>query len=147
MNADPVLDALEEQVVCYRRLAKLAELQHEHVRQSRTEELLAVLGQRQQVLDQVAVLEQSILPVKRRWSDYLGGLAEQERGKAQGLMAESRQLLEQITTADRNDAMVLQQRKLDVAASLRQTAAARRVSRVYATTAYGSGVGGMDLRK
>src|SRR5271154_1258898 len=102
MAGDSILDALEQQVGCYRRLAKLAELQHEHVRQSRTEELLAVLAQRQEVLDQAAGLEQTILPAKRRWTDYLGGLPDAQRGKAQGLMAESRRLLEQITTADRN---------------------------------------------
>jgi flagellar biosynthesis/type III secretory pathway chaperone len=146
MDADPVLDALERQVGCYRRLAKLAELQHEHVRQSRTEELLSVLGQRQHVLDQVADLEQAILPAKRRWSDYLGGLPDDRRGRAEGLMSESRQLLEQITTADRNDALVLQQRKLEVGRALRQAAAARLVNRQYAAAAYAGTRPSMDVK-
>jgi flagellar biosynthesis/type III secretory pathway chaperone len=146
-DAEVVLEALEQQVGCYRRLAKLAELQHEHVRTSRTEELLAVLGQRQQVLDQVAGLEQTILPAKRKWSDYIGALPDPQRGKAQGLMAESRQLLEQITTSDRNDALVLQQRKIEVGRALRMAAAGRQVSRSYASAAYGSRPGSMDIRK
>jgi hypothetical protein len=136
MNDDPVLNALEQQVSCYRALAKLADQQHEHVRQSRTEDLLSVLSQRQQVLDQVAELEQAILPAKRRWNDYLGGLGEEQRSKAQGLMAESRKLLEQITSADRNDAMVLQQRKIEVGRALRHNAAARSANRSYAATAF-----------
>jgi hypothetical protein len=147
MEADHVLEALEQQVSCYRRLAKLAELQHEHVRQSRTEDLLVVLSQRQQVLDQVESLEQAILPFKRRWSDYIGSLPEIEQGKAQGLLAESRQLLEQITTADRNDALVLQQRKIEVGRALRQAAAGRAVNRSYATAAYGGRPPSMDVRK
>ena len=146
MDADPVLEALERQVGCYRRLAKLAELQHEHVRQSRTEELLAVLGQRQQVLDQVADLEQAILPAKRRWSDYLGSLPSDRRGQAEGLLSESRRLLEQITTSDRNDALVLQQRKIDTGRALRQAAAARAVNRSYAATAYGGRTTSMDFK-
>jgi len=146
-ESESVLDALEQQVGCYRRLAKLAELQHEHVRQSRTEELLAVLGQRQKVLDQVAGLEQTILPAKRNWSDYLGRLPDPQRGKAQGLMAESRQLLEEITTADRNDALVLQQRKIEVGRAMRMAAAGRQVSRSYASTAYGPRPSSMDIRK
>ena len=37
MTSDPVIDALAEQVGCYRRLAKLAEIQHEHVSTAATE--------------------------------------------------------------------------------------------------------------
>jgi len=146
MEADPVLDALEMQVGCYRRLAKLAELQHEHVRQSRTEELLAVLSQRQQVLDQVADLEQTILPAKRRWSDYLGELPDERRGRAEGLLSESRRLLEQITTSDRNDAMVLQQRKIETGRALKRAAVGKIVNRSYAAAAYGGRTASMDFK-
>lgn len=147
MQNDPILEALEQQVGCYRRLAKLADMQHEHVRQSATEDLLAVLGQRQQVLDQVAGLEQAILPAKRRWNDYLGGLPEPDRKLAQGLMAESRKLLEQITSADRNDALVLQQRKIEVGRSLRHNAMARQVNRSYATSSYATRQSSMDVQR
>jgi flagellar biosynthesis/type III secretory pathway chaperone len=147
MNNDSVLEALEQQVGCYRRLAKLADQQHEHVRQSRTEDLLSVLSQRQEVLDQVARLEEAIGPVKRRWSDYLGGLPEQQRRQAQGLMAESRSLLEQITSADRNDAMVLQQRKIEVGRALRQNAVARQVNRTYAATAYAQRPASLNIQQ
>jgi len=146
MNDDAILEALQRQVGCYRRLAKLADLQHEHVRQSRTEELLSVLGQRQQVLDQVADLEQAIMPAKRRWNDYLGDLPEPQRTQARGLMAESRRLLEQITSADRNDALVLQQRKIEVGRALRQGAIARQVNRSYAATAYNRRPASMDFQ-
>ena len=147
MSSENVLEALEKQVGCYRQLARLAELQHEHVRQSRTEDLLAVLGQRQQVLDQVAFWEEAISPAKRSWSDYLGGLADADRSRAQGLMAESRRLLEEITSADQNDAMVLQQRKIEVGRALRLNAAARQVNRSYAATAYAGRESSVDFRK
>lgn len=148
MPADEsVVDALERQVGCYRRLAKLADLQHEHVRQSRTEDLLAVLSQRQQVLDQVADLERSILPAKRRWTDYLGDLPDDLRARAQSLMSESRKLLEQITSADRNDALVLQQRKIEVGRALRQTTVARTVNRSYAAAAFAARPSSVDIRK
>jgi len=68
MSTDSVIVALEEQLGCYRRLSKLQELQHDHVQQSRTEQLLEVLGQRQSVLDDVARLEQTIGPAKRPYS-------------------------------------------------------------------------------
>jgi hypothetical protein len=146
MNHDAILEALDQQVVCYRRLAKLAEQQHEHVRQSRTEELLSVLGQRQQVLDQAAELERSIVPASRRWSDYLGDLPQHQRTRAQELMAERRKLLEQITASDSRDVLVLQQRKIDVGLALRKTAMARQVNRSYAANAYVQRPASMDLR-
>ena len=50
--------ALKRQLDCYQRLAKLANTQHEHVQNSRTEDLLVVLSQRQQLLEEMAQLEQ-----------------------------------------------------------------------------------------
>jgi hypothetical protein len=147
MATDPVITALEDQVTCYRRLAKLAEIQHEHVQNSATDQLLDVLSRRQEVLDQVADLEQIVGPAKRQWSDYLGKLAADQKSSAEGLLAETRRLLEQITTADRNDAMVLQQRKLTLGRQINQATAARTMNRNYATAAYGARKPTMDLRQ
>lgn len=138
MPNDPIITALQDQVTCYRRLAKLAEIQHEHVQNSATDQLLDVLTRRQKVLDQVADLEQTIGPAKGRWSDYLTRLGTDERSSAEGLLAETRRLLEQITTADRNDAMVLQQRKVNLGRQINQASAAKTMNRNYAAAAYGT---------
>ena len=137
--------ALEEQVGCYRRLAKLAEMQHEHVQQGQTEGLLEVLGRRQDVLDQIGRIEISLRTAKGRWSDYLREIGEESRTVAERLLAETRTLLEEITAADRNDALVLQSRKLNLGKAILQATAARRVNRNYATAAYGRRTSGMDL--
>src|SRR5437660_8525615 len=129
MSNEPVIAALEAQVACYQRLAKLAELQHEHVQQGRTDELLRVLHRRQEVLDEAALHEQVIGPAKRRWPEFVAALEPARRGRADALLADTRRLLEQITTADRNDAMVLQQRKLNLGKQINQAAAARQVNR------------------
>jgi len=147
MNQEPVVAALEQQVGCYRKLAKLAELQHVYVQQSQTEELLGVLQSRQVVLDQVADLEQVIGPVKKQWTSYLDGILPTDRTLAEALLAETRKLLEQITTADRNDAMVLQQRKLNLGKQINQTSAARQLNRNYAAAAYGTPRSRMDLSR
>lgn len=144
---DAGLEALEEQVVLYRRLAKLAEQQHEHVQQGQTEELLAVLAARQQVLDLLNVQEQTVAPIRRDWSGYLSRLSPALRQRAEDAMSESRQLLEEITTADRNDAMVLQQRKLNLGRQISQARAARQVNRTYATAAYGQKASSLDVSK
>jgi hypothetical protein len=147
MTQDPVIDALVEQVGCYRKLAKLAELQHEHVRQSRTEQLLEVLKSRQEVLNQVSACEQTVGPVKRQWGDYLAKLDSPDRQRAETLLAETRQLLEQITAADKSDVMVLQQRKLNVGRQINQASAARQLNRNYAAAAYGARAPGMDIKQ
>lgn len=147
MVADPVIAALQEQVACYQRLAKLAEQQHEHVQQNCTEALLVVLARRQEVLDQVARLERTIAVAKARWGDYLGGLRGEPRAQAERLLAETRRLLEEITTADRNDALILQQRKLNLGKQISQASAAKQVNRNYAAAAYGAKVSRMDVRQ
>jgi hypothetical protein len=138
MINDPVIIALEEQVDWYRRLAKLAEVQHLHVQAGRVEDLLEVLARRQEVLVRVQTLEQVVGPKKKQWTDYVAGLDMMQRMRAEGLLAETMRLLEEITTADRNDAMVLQQRKLNLGKQIDRTVTAKRVNTRYATAAYGT---------
>ena len=144
---DPILTALDEQVACYRKLAKLAEAQHHCVEQSQTEKLLEILARRQEVLDQIASFEKTVAPAKRVWPEYRDKLAPSLRDKAEALLAETRRLLEQITTADRNDALVLQQRKLNLGRQINQAAGARAVNRTYAASAYGTRRSSMDIQQ
>ncbi len=147
MKEEPVITALAEQVDCYRRLAKLAASQHVHVQQGQTEQLLEVLKWRQAVLDRVAAFESVIAPAKRRWSEFTAGLDATARGRAESLLAEGRQLLEQITTADRNDTMVLQQRKLNLGRQIKQNGVARQINRNYAAASYGPRGTQMDVQQ
>jgi hypothetical protein len=143
---DPVITALEQQHQCYRRLAKLAELQHVHVQQEQTEALLDVLRTRQGVLDEIAALEQTIAPARQTWSAYSQSLPEAFKSKADTLLAETRRLLEEITAADRNDALVLQQRKLNVGKQINKTRSAQVVNRRYAAN-YSPRKSTLDLQR
>ena len=143
----PILTALDGQLECYRRLAKLAEMQHEFVQQSQTEQLLDLLGRRQEVLDRIAALERTIAPAKRDWRAYLARLDAAGRGRAESLLAETRRLLEQITAADRNDALVLQQRKLNLGRQLHQAQNAKVLNRSYAAAAYATRPARMDVQR
>ena len=147
MTEHPVISALREQVDCYRRLAKLAELQHVHVQQSQTEQLLEVLASRQEVLDQLKLFEQTVAPQRKRWAEFLAEVAPTARGAAETLLGETRRLLEQITAADRNDALVLQQQKLNLGRQINQASAARQVNRNYATSAYAARPARVDVQR
>jgi flagellar biosynthesis/type III secretory pathway chaperone len=137
MADDPVLTALMQQLDCYQQLAKLARTQHEHVQHSRTEDLLLVLSQRQTLLAQVAQHEKRIAPAKQRWQEYLSKLSPENRTMAESLLARTRTLLEEITTSDLKDSLVLQQRKFKLGREINQTSAARKFNQVYAAAAYG----------
>ena len=143
----PVISALREQVDCYRRLAKLAEVQHVHVQQSQTEQLLMVLAMRQELLDQLKLHERTVGPERKRWSQFLCELPGEDRTTAESLLAETRRLLEEITTADRNDALVLQQQKLNLGRQINQASAARQVNRNYAASAYGARPTRLDVQR
>ncbi len=147
MTEHPVISALREQVDCYRRLAKLAERQHVHVQQSQTEQLLEVLASRQEVLEQLKLWEQTVSPQRKRWADFLVELPGAARESAETLLAETRRLLEEITTADRNDALVLQQQKLNLGRQINQASAAKQVNRNYAAAAYGPRQSRMDISR
>ena len=146
-SADSILVALQQQVDCYRRLAKLAETQHQYVQQCQTERLLEVLTRRQEVLDQIAALEAALAPARGRWGDYLGGLPPARKAGAEALLAEKRRLLEEITAADKDDALVLQQRKLSLGRQIGQAGAAKAVNRTYAAAAYGARPPRMDVQR
>ena len=147
MVADEVIKALAGQVECYRRLARLAGAQHEHVQQSRVEELLEVLGKRQELLEKIAGFEKVIAPARKQWQFCTAQMTDAERVAADGMMCETRQLLEQITLADRDDALVLQQRKLNLGRQIGQATAAKQVNRNYAAAAYGQRQGTMDVQR
>ena len=147
MTEHPVISALREQVDCYRRLAKLADLQHVHVQQCQTEQLLEVLASRQELLEQLTLWERTIAPQRKRWADFLVELSGAARDSAETLLAETRRLLEDITTADRNDALVLQQQKLNLGRQINQASAARQVNKNYAASAYGARPARVDVQR
>ena len=147
MATDEVLPALKRQLDCYQRLSKLANTQHEHVQNSRTEELLAVLSQRQQLLEEMAELEKTIAPAKRNWKQFTEVLPADARLEAETLVSETRLLLEEIAAADRDDTIVLQQRKFNLGRGINQASAARKFNRAYTQAAYGQAKAGLDTQR
>lgn len=147
MPDDEVLPALRRQLDCYERLAKLANVQHEHVQNSRTEELLGVLSQKQRFLEELAELENITGPIKKDWKNYTEGLPSDQRAEAETLMADIRRLLEEIAASDRDDSLVLQQRKFNLGRGINQASAARKFNHAYAKAAYGQGRTALDVQQ
>ena len=85
-----------------------------------------------------------IMPATRRWTDFLHEIGSAAAAQAQECVAQSRQLLKQITASDQDDALLLQQRKLSLGREINQASAARQINRTYAAAAYGSRAARMD---
>jgi hypothetical protein len=147
MSTNPTILAMQTQLDCYRRLCKLAELQHEHVQQNQTEGLLEVLQSRQSVLEEIATIEPQLAQVRVSWTEFLDALSADERAIAESIVAESKVLLERIVDSDKNDALVLQQRKLNLTREINQTQSARQVNRTYAASAYAQKSTKMDVSR
>ncbi|MFT3786058.1 MAG: flagellar export chaperone FlgN [Tepidisphaeraceae bacterium] len=138
MDARLINQVLVKLVELYERLLKLAAQQHACVADERTDDLLDVLGQRQGVVEQIVKLEAALRPTKQNWASLADVMPAEQRADAERLMARSRDLLEQITAADNDDAMLLQQRKLNVGRQLAATSTGARVNQRYAASAYGT---------
>jgi hypothetical protein len=132
MATDEVLPALKHQLDCYQRLAKLANTQHDHVQNS---------------LEEMAQLEKIIAPAKRNWKEYAEALPVDQRSEAELLVSETRLLLEEIAAADRDDTIVLQQRKFNLGRGINQATAARKFNGAYARAAYGNAKAGLDTQR
>jgi hypothetical protein len=144
-TTDPIVTALQQQVEGYRTLLRLGEAQRRHVQTGQTDSLLAVLQQRQGVIDRIMAAEQTVGPAKRDWAKVLSALPAEQRATATNLLAETRRMLEQITAADRDDVVLLQQQKLNLGRQINRTSAARAVNRNYAVAAYGRPRSRVDL--
>jgi hypothetical protein len=140
-----VLDALAKQVACYQRLAKLAEIQHQHVEREQVEGLVEVLQMRAGVLTEVGALDAVIRPARKRWTAFLAELPPERRASAEEMLAETLRLLERITSADKDDVLVLQQRKLNIGRQITQAGTARTINRNYAAAAYGKPPARVDV--
>ena len=142
-----VVAALREQVDGYRKLARLAEAQRRFVQSSQTEQLLDVLRQRQAVLDGIMAAEQVVGPAKRAWAETAVRLSADDRAAAERMLGETRALLERITSSDRDDAVVLQQRRLTLGRQIGKVQAAKAINRQYAAAAYGTPRPSVDLQQ
>ena len=135
MNIPQAITSLEQQVECYHLLVKLSERQRMYIEQNQTDALVGVLEDRLKLMGEINRLEVSAGPFKKGWNELQGGLDVETRGRAEGLVMQTRELLGRITQADQDDVLILQQRKLNVGRQLQQAAGARAVNRTYAAAA------------
>lgn len=147
MDIEQVSSDVSTQIDLYAKLLRLCELQHALIEQERTDDLIVVLQRRQLIVDALGTIEQRLKPVKQEWPAIAAGIDSESRGMLESKLAESRDLLHQITQADRDDALVLQQRKISIGQQLRMTTSGRAMNQKYAANAYATPGARMDVSR
>jgi hypothetical protein len=108
---------------------------------------MVVLTKRQSIVDALGAIESRLKPVKQDWHTIASSIDSPVRSELETKFAHSRDLLMQITQADRDDALVLQQRKISVGQQLRKTTSGRVMNQKYAAGAYATTGARMDLSR
>lgn len=147
MDIEQINSDVSAQIDLYSKLLRLCELQHTLIAQERTDDLMVVLQRRQMIVDALGAIEQRLRPIKQDWHNVASAIDSPVRSDLEAKFAQSRDLLMQITQADQDDALMLQQRKIAIGQQLRKTTHGRVMNQKYAAGAYATTGGRMDVSR
>lgn len=147
MDVEQINTDVSAQIDLYSKLLRLCELQHTLIAQERTDDLMVVLQKRQAIVEALGAIEQRLRPIKQDWHSRAASIDTELRSSLEAKFALSRDLLMQITEADKDDALVLQQRKIAIGQQLRKTTSGRVMNQKYASGAYATTGGRMDISR
>lgn len=153
MNTDPntdngwPIDGLErlllEQRDLYRRLLGLAGHQRALIASDREEELLAVLGERQTIIDRLGVLAERFRPIQQKWPQVRARLSAEQSSRIDELLTEINGMLAELVEHDKQDAVALADRKAATASAVQGVKRVKQARAAYAA-AQSSGGSGVD---
>jgi len=139
--SDPTVESkalftlLRRQAEALERMKLLVQKQRQAVVQDNPEALLALLKQRQVVVEALVRMGSEIKRVRREWEQQRDSLAPNDRAQVSRLIDEMTQTFEEIMDADAQDVRALAAKKQLIGHALQETHAT-----AHAMTAYTSGV-------
>ena len=98
----------------YRQLDQLSRTQSQFISQDRTEELLGVLGRRQQLIDELGRLNEQMAPFVAQWNELSESLPKRERALLRESFDEVSLLVVGIGQRDDADRRALESRKAQI---------------------------------
>jgi hypothetical protein len=131
--AEVLLGLLDRQRQLYRRLLELANQQADLVTVGNPDGLLAVLAQRQTLLEEIKKTNDSLAPFRQRWDDVTRLLDDQQRAEASAAISEINERLQQIMQRDQTDSETLQLRCRKIGQELQTARTGRSAVRAYGT--------------
>lgn len=109
-----LVQLLEHQRVLFARLRSLADRQKALVIQDDPQPLLALLSERQRLVDGLVGLNARLAPYRSQWTSIYSGLDESRRRHVAELLEESNSALSSILQSDTRDTETLQARRHDM---------------------------------
>ncbi len=137
-EASQLVELLERQRTLYRQLRGLAERQKSLVVSQDVQPLLALLADRQRLVDELMVLNEQMSVYRRNWSSIYSNLDEASRKHVASLLEEANTALGLILQSDSRDTATLSAKRQDVTTRLSSIDSGSRASAAYA--AAGAGV-------
>ncbi len=116
---------------CCRRLLDLSRSQDRLIEENDYDELLAVLGKKQQVLDQIAKFEEHRPRIKSMWKSLRGQLDDTLRGRCESLLDETAADLEELVRQEHRSSREIERRRAGTQQELRNLDQGERVQAAY----------------
>jgi hypothetical protein len=141
-----LMQTLERQRDLYRRLRALTERQRGLVSQDDPQPLLALLGDRQKLVDELLSVNEQLAQYRRGWTEVYGRLDEPSRRRVTEMLEEANATLGLILNSDSRDSAMLSTRRQDLADRMSAVGEASRAGAAYAAARANVSSGLTDAR-
>jgi hypothetical protein len=123
---------LRQQIELLRRLDALSQSQRTLVDGDDVEPLLALMGERQQIVDDLEKVHERSKPLRQRFDEGAGALPAHAAARLRDALDEASRIAQAIMRRDAKDQERLQARKKAAAGELAELAGAKRAMNAYA---------------
>ena len=130
-DAEALISLLRRQVGTYTRLEQLSDRQRGLIAAEDQQRLLALLAERQKLVDELSVLNQGLIPLQKCWRANRETVAPSLRAEADQLVGRAGEILQRILGADEQDARILSARKAQTAKQVTALAQGRQAFEAY----------------
>ncbi len=130
-DAEALISLLRRQVGTYTRLEQLSDQQRGLIAAEDQQRLLALLAERQKLVDELSVLNQGLIPLQKYWRANRETVAPSLRAEADQLVGRAGEILQRILGADEQDARILSARKAQTAKQVTALAQGRQAFEAY----------------
>lgn len=131
-DADKVIETLQQHLSIHKQLLELSRQQRDLITADDPQPLLALLADRQLLVDELTKLNRVLVPLQSRWREYREQLSAGVGERIDTLLRETTETLQLIIAADQQDAGLLAVRKAGVAGEMATLGQGRQAFDAYA---------------
>lgn len=128
---DELLELFGQEQACYTALLDLSRKQKETIVAGHVDPLLAILGEKQQVLARVANIEARLLPYKNRWHQMRETLEENSRQVLDLALSTVADLLGELISLEREGEQLLRSRRVEISEQIEEADKMRNLHQAY----------------